>query len=123
MHDEKMTRLAEGRLKAARAIVERACELLIMASPQSLDRCAAVLEKAVAAVKECRPLLAEDLEQAGCRRETHRLRLAVRCATQLLENAARFQLQWDRTLRAMTGYDGRGEPAQLEPGWRVLARG
>jgi hypothetical protein len=114
------------RLKAARIEVDRACDLLVQASPESMERSALALE---AASRKCRPaewreLLPETAEQkAAALEQARQLRAAIRRASHLLETAATFRRNWTRMLCAMTGgYTGQGSPALISRASRVLVR-
>ena len=114
-----------ARLKAARLEVDRACELLVLASPESMDRSARVLE---AAAKRCRPselrALLPAADRAAALEQTRQLRAAVRRAGHLLETAAKFRRNWTRMLGAMSGgYTGQGAPAPISQASRVSVRG
>jgi hypothetical protein len=122
----EQNRLAAG-LKAARLEVDRACDLLILASPQSMDRSALALE---AALGHCRPSQSRELmpstaeERAAALEQARQLRAAVRRAGHLLETAAKFRRNWTRMLGAMTGgYTGQGSPALISRASRVSVRG
>jgi len=107
--------------------VDSACELLVQANPESMDRSALVLE---AASKHC---LASELqallpataaEKAAALEQARQLRAAVRRAGHLLENAAKFRRNWTRMLGAMSGgYTGQGAPAMISRASRVSVRG
>ena len=122
----EQTTLAAG-LKAALQEVDRACGLLILASPESMDRSALALEAALGycrASESCqlRPSTAD--ERADALEQARQLRAAVRRADHLLETAAKFRRNWTRMLGAMTGgYTGQGSPALVSAANRVSVRG
>lgn len=115
--------VAEG-LAAARSEVERACRLMIFASPEFLDGCPGLLERACAVIAEFRPWLSGVRGDPGVLAEAYRLRFAVRHASRLLENAREYHAKWNRILGSMTGgYTSYGDPAPfLRPG-RVCLTG
>jgi len=122
----EQTTLAAG-LKAARLEVDRACELLVLATPESMDCSALALE---AAVRHCRPSESLELlppttdERAATLEQARQLRAAVRRASHLLETAATFRRNWTRMLGAMAGgYTGQGCPAPISRASRVSVRG
>jgi hypothetical protein len=112
-------------LAAARKETERACDLLLAPSPEALDRCASLLQAAVAQVTASKAALASPAQrEPGATAEGRRLQAAVRRARRLLEAAAEYHQNWARRIGTMSaGYDGRGEPAAVERGRRLIIRG
>jgi hypothetical protein len=100
------------------------CQILLSPSPPALDRCAPLLESAVAAVSACLSQLRSSKGTQDEVEEAQRLRLAVRHAKRLLEGAAEFHQNWIRRLGALSGgYTGRGEPAAVERCSRMQIEG
>jgi hypothetical protein len=104
--------------------VSDVCQILLSPSPAALDRCAPLLETAVAEVSAC---LHEMRKSKGTQNEVdeaRRLRMAVYYAKRLLEGAAEFHQNWIRRLGALSGgYTGRGEPAAVARGSRMQVEG
>ncbi len=100
------------------------CQILLSPSPAALDRCAPLLETAVAEVSACLHELRRSKGTQDEVDEAQRLRLAVRHAKRLLEGAAEFHQNWIRRLGALSGgYTGSGEPAAVERGSRMQLEG
>ena len=122
-----MPATAQERLAAARAAVDQACQLLLAPTPEQMDRCTGLLETAVAEltafrqvcpVSAQRPLPAENLSLARS------LAASVARLKRLLESAGAFHANWIRCLAAIcAGYTEQGQPATLERGGHLLARG
>ena len=116
---------AGERLAAARAEIDRVCQLLVSPTAEQLDRCAERLAGAIREVtvyRESGPtsieFQAEDLQQARA------LETSLRRASRLLEAAAAFHENWWRCVGALCGgYTDRGAPAAVDRGCRILARG
>ncbi len=117
-------RLTE-QLAAAREKLDRACDLLLSPSPEALDQCAPLLQAAVTEVTACQAAMAGPVRpEPGAAAEGRRLQAAVRRARLLLESAAEYHRNWTRRMGAMSaGYDGRGEPAAVDRGRRLILRG
>ena len=109
--------VVEG-LSVARSQVERACRLLVLASPEFLDGCPGPLEKACSVIAEFRPWLSGFRGNPEVLAEAHRLQFAVHHATGLLESAREYHARWNRILGTMTGgYTPQGRPAPfIHPG-------
>src|SRR5438477_7403721 len=108
MAEEVAAADVEERLTAVRGEVDRACYLLLAPSPESLDRCARLLETAGRRLAEVRPDLRGG--RPAARTEAHRLRSSVRHAAQLLEAASSFHLNCNRLRGVLTfGYTERGD--------------
>ncbi|HEY7387181.1 MAG TPA: hypothetical protein VH640_01645 [Bryobacteraceae bacterium] len=97
--------------------------------PESLDRCALLLETAITSVAACYAELtatkdsvpAPDEEAVA---EARQLQRAIGLVRLLLDTAYNFHRHWTRRLGMMTGgYTSAGEPAGVEHGSRVLGRG
>jgi hypothetical protein len=114
-----------GQLAAARKELERACDLLLAPSPEALDRCADLLQAAVAQVTASQAAIATPAErEPGAAAEGRRLQSAVRRARRLLDAAAEYHQNWARRMGTLSaGYDSRGEPAAVERGRRLIVRG
>lgn len=114
-----------GQLAAAREKLDRACDLLLAPSPAALDQCALLLEAAVTTVAACQAVIAAPAQtEPGASAEARRLQAAVRRARCLLESAAEYHQNWARRMGTMSaGYDGRGEPAAIDRGRRLILRG
>jgi hypothetical protein len=112
-------------LAAARENLDRACELLLSPSPEALDQCAPLLEAAVTKVTACQQAVAgQEWTAPGASAEGRRLQAAVRRARRLLDSAAEYHQNWARRIGALSaGYDGRGEPAEVDRGRRLILRG
>jgi hypothetical protein len=120
----RAARLAE-QLADAREQLERACDLLLTPSPDSLDRCASLLEAAVTKVTACQAAIAGPRQtEPDASMEGRRLQAVVRRARRLLDSAAEYHQNWSRRIGAMSaGYDGRGEPVSVDRGRRLILRG
>lgn len=122
-----MPATASERLAAARAAVDQACQLLLSPTPAQMDRCAGQLQTALEELTAFR--------QTGNSLDSPQIRTeALACARSLkssigrfkclLESAAGFHANWIRSLAALcAGYTDQGQPATLERGRHVLARG
>jgi hypothetical protein len=114
--------LVEG-LLATRTDVDRACELLESPSPETLDRCSIVLEKAGCQLAEWQPQIRSGGGEPAALAEAGRLRASVRRAGRLLEAALNFHLNWSRLRDALCGgYTRSGEPAAVPRGNRISYR-
>jgi len=119
----------EERLQAARREVDRACELLVSASPESLDRCTQILETAGLQLAQLKPQPSERTARGGIEDsesllEAHRLGASVLRAARLLEGAYTFHFTWNRLRGAMTfGYTERGDPAPVPGVSRISTQG
>lgn len=110
---------ASERLAAARAGVDRVCQLLLSPTPQQLDQCAQLLR---AVIVEMPP--AGDGNSAATREQARLLKTSIGRAARLLEGAAAYHANWIRWLGARcSGYNGQGEPGTVERGGHLLARG
>jgi hypothetical protein len=114
-----------GQLVAAREKLDGACALLLSPTPGALDRCAPLLQAAIADVTACQTAIAGRARaEPEAAAEARRLQGAVRQARCLLESAAAYHHNWARRMGVMSaGYDGRGEPAVVERGRRLIVRG
>jgi hypothetical protein len=101
-------------LSAARSEVKRACHLLEMPSPVSLEASASALERAVAGLNDCRRGILPGVTDTGIGAKVRELRAELRHAGRLLESAADFYRGWERILGALSGgYTAGGEPAPV----------
>ena len=120
-----MAASASERLAAARQQVDRACQLLGSPTARQMDDCAWLLQSAIAeltAARHCAPA-EPDSKKTACV-QARRLQASIDRAGRLLESAGTFYANWIRFLRVLTGgYTGGGEPAALDRGARLLARG
>ena len=115
--------VVEG-LAAARSQVERASGLLVFASPEFLDGCPGLLERACSVIAEFRPWLAGVRGDPDVLAEANRLRFAVHHAARLLESAWEYHAKWNRILGAMTGgYTPRADAAPFVRPGRVCLTG
>jgi len=115
--------VVEG-LSAARFQVERVCGLLVASSPEYLDGCPGLLERACSVIAEFRPWLCGVRSDPEALAEAYRLQFAVRHAARLLESAREYHAKWNRILGAMTGgYTPRGDPAPVIRPGRVCLTG
>ena len=118
----------EEQLRAARLEVDGAIGLLITASPDSLDRCARILEIAGQRLAGVQPQLQpgsrpSEESTGSAREEARRLRTSVRQASRLLEGAASFPLIWSRIRDTLcAGYTPCGHPAPPPPRNRISVR-
>ena len=120
---------ASERLTAARAAVDRACKLLLSPSPQQMDDCGRLLETAILEVRNFYdpnhwgdPVNGTESREALA--EARLLKISIDRTARLLQGGAAFYCNWIRCLSALcAGYTGQGEPATLERGARLLARG
>jgi hypothetical protein len=114
----------EEQLRAARLEVDGAIQLLVVASPDSLDRCAGILETAGQRIAGIQPQLqlasgalvavtpGNGESTGNAREEAGRLRASVKRARRLLEGAAGLHLNWCRVRDTLcAGYTPRGDPA------------
>jgi len=112
------------RLAAARAEVTRACELLVDASPDALERSRGALERAVSLLAVYVSQGPETAGKAGDRSAAHGLRAEVQRAARLLQCLADFHFGWERILGAMSaGYTATGDPAAVTRPGRLCCRG
>ncbi len=102
------------RLVAARAEVDRVCQLLLSPSPDVLDRCAGMLETAIceiSATPDCAP---EPAARETFERQAQSLAVSLARARLLLNSALEFHHNWLRRLGEISGgYTGTGEPATI----------
>jgi hypothetical protein len=99
--------------------VRQARQLILDASPRSLDQCVPMLEQARAGLEALRDQAAEDET-----RPKTRLLVDLRQIGSLLDNAAGFYLGWIQLRGCLTGgYSADGGPAPLEPNRRVSVEG
>ena len=114
----------EDQLRAARLEVDKSIQLLVSASPDSLDRCAAILETAGQRVAAAQPQLRAGGATANAREEARRLRTAVARAGRLLEGAASLHFNWNQIRNTLcAGYTPCGAPAQPPPRNRISIQG
>jgi len=128
-----MPRTASERLATARTAVDRAGQLLLSPTPQQIDACSQLIQAAISEVSELRNLEVPSLPSGSQIRpashpdELHQARLlkaSIGRAARLLESAAAFHAGWIRCLGALcAGYTGQGQPAALDRGAHLLARG
>jgi len=112
------------RLALARSEVNRACNLLIAPTPETLNDCQDALQRAVSALTE---LPVESHDVAGgldAQSVARSLRAEVLRAGRLLQNLASFYRGWERILGAMSGgYTASGNPAPVARQGRFCCRG
>jgi len=120
-----MTRahIVEG-LSAARSQVEQVCGILVSPTPELLDACPGLLERACSVAAGLRPGMEEARGNPEAVAEARRLEAAVRRAGSLLASALDYQTQWNRILGAMTGgYTPAGDAAPVIHTGRVCLTG
>jgi hypothetical protein len=100
---------ADTTLARATRQVERACDLLVAATPEALAQSPAVLAEAVSEIRDLR-------QRMGSFRgpEARSLRNAVLKARRLLDRTAIFHARWQMMLAAMSvGYNAQGSVAEI----------
>ena len=118
-----------GQLLEARLEMDGAIRLLESPSPDSLDRCARILEKAGQRIAVFQPQLREQdrtsmLPVSHALEEARRLRSSVLRAGRLLEGAAGFHFNWGRMRDTLcAGYTSQGGPAPAPPRNRISVQG
>ena len=111
----------QEKLRSARTNLWHACELLLSPTPEVLDQCSALLVTTARNVAISWP---EPGGNQSALQEARQLQAAVRHARVLLDSAFAFRQAWGRRLGAMTaGYTARGEPARVDPSFRLTVRG
>jgi hypothetical protein len=117
------------RLSEARNQILEASRLLVSPAPESLDRCALLLETAITSVAASHaeltasPAASSSPDEAALE-EARQLQRAISLVKQLLDTAFNFHHHWSRRLGMMTGgYTAGGDPAPVEHGSRVLGKG
>ena len=112
----------QSQLRSARAQLERVCTLLESPSPETLDACAAAMERVIGELNAGRIWMAQAGETGVA--EARRLRSVVQRARALLDLAANYHFRWRRILAGMSGgYTYRGAPAALHSEARVSIQG
>jgi len=115
---------AAGMLVAARSEVRRACDLLIAANPEALNRCRETLERAVSELSNFQTQCRELPAGSGARSMACALRTEVLSARRLLLSLADFYAGWERILGTMSGgYTASGDPAPVARLGRLCCRG
>ena len=123
-----MQATAHERLAAARAAVDQVCQLLLAPTPERMDRCIHLLEAAVGEITAC----SQPQDPAGGMADLpneigehgRRLMTSIGRARGLLESANSFYANWIRCFSAICGgYTGQGQPAAIDRGVHLLARG
>jgi hypothetical protein len=117
-----------AQLLAARLEVDGAIRLLECPSPDSLDRCARILETAGQRIAGFQPRSGEggrtSVTHTSNREEARRLRSSVLRAGRLLEGAAGFHFNWGRMRDTLcAGYTRQGDPAKAPPKSRISVQG
>ena len=111
-------------LRAARAGMDRACGLLVAASPEGLAGCSGVLESAHSALAHGRAEWDQLRGDQEALAEAQSLRAAVDRARRLLETAQEYHTRWNQLLGSkMAGYQAGGQAATLIRPSRVFVRG
>ena len=119
-----MPATAHERLAAARAAVDQACQLLLSPTSEQMDHCTGLLETAVAELTAFRSTSAQRQFPAENISLARSLIDSLARLKRLLESAGAFHANWIRCVSAMcAGYTGKGQPATLERGGHLLARG
>jgi hypothetical protein len=112
------------RLLAVRLEVDQATNLLISPSPAALDSCSHLLASAGCGLAGLQPELRQGAGNPAAQQEARRLRAAVLCARQLLENARSFHVNWGRLLGTLSaGYTDHGDPAPAPRRGRICVEG
>ena len=112
------------RLAAACAAVDQACVALLDPTPEKFDRCSHLLSAAISELKAEREFGSAAERRQLLARDARDLQQSIGRARLLLESAAAFHRNWVQWLGALcAGYTGEGEPAPLDAGWRLFARG
>jgi hypothetical protein len=112
------------RLLAARAEVERACDLLVAASPDACSHCENALQRAVAELTDYGSNGPGMAGGAGARSAARGLRRDVLRAARLLESLAGFYRGWECILGTLSvGYTAGGAPAPVVRHGRLYCRG
>ena len=83
--------IVEG-LAVARSEVERVCGLLVTSSPEYLEGCPGLLQRACSVIADFRPALSEVRGNRAVLDEAQRLQIAVRQAARLLEGALSYHV-------------------------------
>ena len=116
-----MKKAPEEMLVRAREAIRNACFLAVEVSPQALDRCGTVLERAHTYLAA---FSVQDGWNPECHEEWKKLQAELVRFGMLLENAAGFYAGWLRLRGSLSGgYTARGEPAPVEPAARFSAEG
>jgi hypothetical protein len=120
--------LLTAQLLGARLEVDGAIRLLESPSPDSLDRCARILETASQRIAEFQPRSGEggrtSVTHTSNGEEARRLRSSVLRAGRLLEGAASFHFNWGRMRDTLcAGYTRQGDPAKAPPKSRISVQG
>ena len=111
-------------LRYSSAEVERACVLLMAATPDALDGCSGVLQAAAEQLQALRPALREARGDAETLAEAWRLQRNVRRAGALLTNASEYHIRWNDLLGVKTaGYRPGGQAAETPRAARLCVRG
>jgi hypothetical protein len=111
-------------LVAVRDEVKRACNYLVAASPEALDRCQDALQRAVSELADFRSKDPRIPADAGFRSMAHGLRCEVRRAARLLQSLSDFHYGWERILGSISaGYTVHGDPAPVARSGRICCRG
>jgi hypothetical protein len=106
--------------------VRQARQLILDASPRSLDQCVPMLEQARAGLEALRDQAAQDETRPKTRLlvDLSKLQRDLAQIGSLLDNAAGFYLGWIQLRGCLTGgYSADGGPAPLEPNRRVSVEG
>jgi plasmid stabilization system protein ParE len=112
------------RLVVAQSEVRRACDLLVAASPEALERCQEALQHAVTELAGFRSKCRELPGTPAVRSLAYGLRAEVLRAGRLLQSLSGFYRGWERILGAMSaGYTATGDPAPVVRHGRFCCRG
>lgn len=120
---------SDERLAAAQSAVDQVCQLLTTPALPQMDACTPLLENAAAELSAFHKTIGANSTSGGARNldalaEARLLSQSIGRAARLLESAAAFHVNWIRFLGAFcAGYTGAGQPAAVERGRRLLARG
>ena len=111
-------------LASGHALAILVCGLLVTSSPEYLEGCPGLLQRACSVIADFRPGLSEARGNRAVLDEAQRLQFAVRHAARLLESALNYHVRWNQILGAMTGgYTEHGDPAPVPRQGRVCLTG
>lgn len=112
------------RLRTAVERLESARKELIAASPQSLEGCAGLIERACRELTGISPRSDEIGSRSGTRAAALELRIQIRHTRRLLDQAWRFHERWGQMLGARTGgYLPGGQAAPMPNRGRLWLKG
>jgi hypothetical protein len=105
---------------ATRAQLDSACDLLTSPTPESLDRCAILLESAQRQMTGCQSQIIGAQGDPAALEAAWRVRRSFERAARLLKSAASFHANWMSIRGTLTGgYTSRGEPSPVRHPGRI----